>query len=120
MKRVLLAAVILGGGGLRVSAQSLTLPTFVWGATVATDWASTAVTLRRGNVEDNPTLKWAQGSPAGLVAFGAAEDAAGLWLMNKWMRRRHPKAMAVTLYALSGWRLFLGVHNFRLPDHGHP
>src|SRR5580700_9251172 len=116
MRPILLAAVILVGSGLPGCAQSLTLPTLVWGATAATDWASTAVMLRRGNVEDNPTLKWAQGSPAGLIALGAAQDAAGLWLMNKWLGHRHPKARAVTLYALSGWRLSLGVHNFRLPD----
>lgn len=119
VKHVLLAAVILVGSGPRGSAQSLTLPTLVWGAAAATDWASTAVMLRRGNVEDNPTLKWAQRSPAGLIALGAAQDAAGLWLMNRWLGHRHPRAKAATLYALSGWRLSLGVHNFRLPDHGH-
>jgi hypothetical protein len=119
MKAVLLVLLVLLLLASSASAQSLKLPLVVWTGAVTSDWASTAVALRRHQTEINPTLRWAS-SPSVLVAAGAVEDLAGLVLAEKLLHQRHRKALVVGLYAVSAWRVFLAVHNFSVPDRRVP
>ena len=77
-----------------------------------TDWSTTHYNLSHGHHEANPMLGWLNDKPGPTVVVGAAIDVAGVWLVNRYLGRKHPKLTAIGLYLAAGFRVALSVDNF--------
>ncbi|HEV3215899.1 MAG TPA: hypothetical protein VGZ27_09265 [Vicinamibacterales bacterium] len=94
------------------SGQSLRVPTIVFAAAAAADWATTATFLSRGaSTETDPLLKPFHNRPADTVAAGAVLDVASVYAWNRFIGRHHPKIAIAGLYAAMGFRVFLASKN---------
>lgn len=98
------------------SAQSLTVPTFVFGATAVGDWTSTAYCTTSGKCrEANPLFGWAQpkfGTTGVLVVGGATDIAMALAIRH--LGVRHPKIAAFALYVSAAARVGIAVRNAKI------
>ncbi len=93
---------------------SLRLPTIAASAAAAADWATTYHALQNYHVrETNPLLQRWQSSPGQLVTVGAAMDVAAISAWNLTMGRKHPRIAAAGLWAMTGFRAYLAIHNMR-------
>ena len=99
--------------GLPASAQSLKLPTLVYAGAVTADWSSTYRTLSLGGTERNIALRFLHDDPVKTVVVGAAMDAIGAWVWNRYIGKTHPKLATIGLYAAAGFRTWCAVRNTR-------
>jgi hypothetical protein len=91
---------------------SLKLPTIVFGAAAAGDWATTYyATSHLRFHEDNPLLTALSQRPKTLVLAGAGIDVAGVTLWNHFVGRKHPRFAQVGLYLAAGFRVGLAARN---------
>jgi hypothetical protein len=79
----------------------------------AADWASTYIVLSTGPAatEANPELAWLNGHPRAIVALGAGTDVVGVWLLQRFVGRHHPRVTSGALYLAAGFRVALTVRN---------
>jgi hypothetical protein len=110
--RAIVTLLCLLGAGAPASAQSLKVPTIVFAGAALADWSTTHYNLSHGHHEANPMLWWLNDKPGPTVVIGASIDVAGVWLVNRYLGRRHPKLTAIGLYLSAGVRLALSVDNF--------
>ena len=94
--------------------KTLKLPTFAASIAAAADWGSTYHALKHYELrETNPLLQSFQNSPGNLVTAGALMDAAAFTTWNLTMGRKHPRIAAAGLWAMTGFRAYLVLHNLR-------
>lgn len=92
----------------------LKLPTIAAGAAAAADWATTYHALKNFRVrETNPLLRPLDHSPSSLVSLGAAIDVGAFSVWNVAVGRRNERVAAAGLWAMTAFRAFLAIHNFR-------
>lgn len=124
MLKPLTAAVALAGlfcSSTPAAAQSLKLPVIVFAGAVSADWTTTHYFLSNADrakpgqydQETNRTLSWLNNRPTATVLVGVAQDVAVVWAVNRFVARRHPKIAAVSLYAMSAFRVHLAIDNFQ-------
>ena len=93
---------------------SLRAATIAASAASAADWVSTYHALRFFKVrETNPLLRPLDDTPGRLVSAGALMDAGAITAWNLTMGKRHPKVAAAGLWAMTAFRTYLTIHNFR-------
>jgi hypothetical protein len=63
--------------------------------------------------EVNPILRPLDHEPGAMVAVGALIDAGAVIAWNKTMGKRHPKIATAGLWAMTGFRAYLAIHNIR-------
>ncbi len=97
-----------------ITAQSLKLPTIVYIGAASADLGTTYVGLRNGGHEENPYVQWLHDKPGPVLVFGVVSDTVGLVLWDKYMGRSHPKVAIVTMYLVSGVRIGLAIHNYKV------
>lgn len=92
----------------------LRVPTTVFAAAAAADWASTYHALKYYRLrESNPLLRRFDDRPAKLVAIGAAIDVGAVVAWNSALGRKHPRIAATGLFAVAAFRTYLAIHNLR-------
>jgi hypothetical protein len=92
----------------------LRVPTTVFAAAAAADWASTYHALKHYRLrESNPLLKSLDDQPAKLVAIGAAIDVGAVIVWNTGVGRNHPRLAATGLWTMAAYRAYLAIHNLR-------
>lgn len=112
MKHILFATALLVPSA--VCGQDLRTATTVFAVAAASDWTATYHGISSGAFnEGNPTVAWAQGRPALMVAAGVAEDVALALAWRRLVGRRHPRVAAVGLYAAAGFRVYLAAKGVR-------
>ena len=115
---VFVVSLLYGSVASNVSAQelrpSLKMPTAIASVAAAADWASTYHALTNYHVrETNVLLQPFQGSPAKIVAVGAAIDVGTFTAWNMMIGPRHPKVAAAGMWGMAAFRTFLVYHNLR-------
>lgn len=95
------------------SAQSLRVPTIAASVAAAADWTTTYHALQHPTIrETNPLLQpWSQ--PASIVTAGVLMDVAGVTAWRRVVGPKHPRVVAVGLWAMAGFRSYLAVQNVR-------
>lgn len=87
-------------------------PTIAAGGAATADWVTTYHAIKFYKVqEQNPFLKPLQSSPGPMVMVGGFMDVAGLSVWNLAVGPRHPKIAAAGLWTMTGFRVYLAVHN---------
>ncbi len=101
-------------GSLRAGNGSLRAATIAAGAAAAADWVSTYHALKYFKVREvNPVLRPFDDSPAHVVWIGAAIDVSLMATWQMGVARNHPKIATSGLWAMTAFRTYLAVHNFR-------
>jgi hypothetical protein len=91
-----------------------------YGALQAADVYTTHRALEQGGArEANPMLRWAAASPSALIGVKAASTAGTIYLLEK-LRRRHPRAAAITMVALNASYAAIVAHNMRVRSAAAP
>jgi hypothetical protein len=84
----------------------------------AADWVSTYHALKYYRVrEANPILRPLDHAPGPMVSLGAAVDFGAVTAWNMSMGRSHPKVAIAGLWAMTAFRAYLALHNFRNEQH---
>ena len=92
----------------------LKLPTTMFAAAAAADWATTYHGLKHYRLrETNPLLRPLDGSPAKMVLIGGAIDIGAATAWHYGVGRNHPRLAAAGLWGMTAFRAFLAVHNIR-------
>ena len=105
------------------SAQSgsLRLPTIAASAAAGADWTSTYHALKNYRIrETNPLLRPFADSPGQLVAAGALMDVGAIAAWNLTVGKKKPRLAAAGLWAMTGFRAYLVVHNLRNTQRAAP
>jgi hypothetical protein len=110
--RTIVTLLCLLGVSAGASAQSVKVPTIVFAGAALADWSTTHYNLSQGNHEANPMLVWLNDKPGPTVIVGASVDVVGVWLVNRYLGRKHPKLTAIGLYLSAGFRVALSINNF--------
>jgi hypothetical protein len=94
-------------------APSLKIASVAFLSAASLDWSSTWVNLATGPYarENNPELAWLNGHPAAIVALGATQDVAGLWLWSRFVGRQHPRLANAGLFVAAGLRVAIAARN---------
>lgn len=109
-----LVCIIALPAGVSAQEPRLRVPTTVFAAAAAADWASTYHALKYYRVrESNPLIRRFDDQPAKLVAIGAAIDAGAVMAWNTTLGRKHPRLAAGGLWAAAAFRTYLAIHNLR-------
>ena len=83
-------------------------------AAAAADWASTYHALKFYQVrETNPLLRPIDHRPGAMVSLGALMDAGGVTAWNMTVGKRNRKLAVIGLWAMTGFRTYLTIHNIR-------
>jgi hypothetical protein len=92
---------------------SLKIASVAFLSAAALDWSSSCVNFNtaHGATEFNPELAWLNGHPRAIVALGAAQDVAGLWLWARFVGRQHPRLANAGLYVAAGFRVAIAARN---------
>jgi hypothetical protein len=112
-------AVILGLLCLAPSAAlaqdgSLRSATIAASSAAAADWVSTYQALKGFKLREmNPVLRPLDDRPGKMVTIGALIDVGGITAWNTTVGRSHPRAAAAGLWAMTAFRAYLAVHNYR-------
>lgn len=94
-------------GGLR-------LPTTMFAAAAAADWATTYHGVKYYRLrESNPLLRPFDRTPAKMVLIGGAMDVGAVAAWHYAVGRKHPRVAATGLWAMTAFRAYLAVHNIR-------
>lgn len=96
---------------------SLARPLAAYAAGAALDLHSTYRALHYDGVQElNPMSGWVGRRPVAFVAVAAAEDAALIWALHKWVSPRHPRLFTIGLYTAAVLRTGIAARNY----HIHP
>lgn len=118
-RRVAAALLVLSLAPAAADAQgtgrpSLKAPTLAASIAAAADWATTYHALANFHVrEANPLLRHLDDRPAAMISLGAAIDAAAFSGWNLAVGKKHPRLAAAGLWAMTGFRAYLAIHNLR-------
>jgi hypothetical protein len=111
---LVLALIIAFPLEVRADESRLRVPTTVFAAAAAADWASTYHALKYYRLsESNPLIRRFDDQPAKLVAIGAAIDAGAVIAWNTGVGRKHPRLAATGLLAMAAVRTYFAIHNLR-------
>jgi hypothetical protein len=92
----------------------LKLPTTMFAAAAAADWATTYHGLKHYRLREmNPLLKPLDGSPGKMVLLGSAIDAGAVYAWHYGVGRNHPRLAAAGLWTMTAFRAYLAIHNLR-------
>lgn len=95
-------------------AGGLKLPTTIFAAAAAADWATTYHGLKNYRLrETNPLLRSLDHSPGKMVLLGGAIDVGATAAWHYAMAKRHPRVAAAGLWSMAAFRTYLAVHNLR-------
>jgi hypothetical protein len=93
---------------------NLKLPTSMFAAAAAADWATTYHGLKHYRLrETNPLLRPFDRTPGKMVLMGAAIDVGAVAAWHYGVGRNHPRLAAAGLWSMTAFRAFLAVHNIR-------
>ena len=96
------------------SRPSLRLPTTMFAAAAAADWATTYHGLKHYRLrETNPLIRRFDRTPAKMVLLGGAIDIGAVALWNHTVGRKHPRVAAAGLWTMTAFRAYLAFHNIR-------
>ena len=92
----------------------LKLPTTLFAAAAAADWATTYHGLKHYRLrEANPLLRPFDGTPGKMVLLGSAIDAGAVYAWHYGVGRNHPRLAAAGLWGMTAFRAYLAIHNLR-------
>jgi hypothetical protein len=92
----------------------LKLPTAMFAAAAAADWATTYHGLKHYRLrEANPVLRPFDDTPGKMVLIGGAIDVGAVAAWHYAVGRNHPRMAAAGLWTMTAFRAFLAVHNIR-------
>jgi hypothetical protein len=92
----------------------LKLPTTLFAAAAAADWATTYHGLKNYRLrEANPLLRPIDHMPGKMVLLGGAIDFGAVAAWNYGVGRKHPRLAAAGLWTMTAFRAYLAVHNLR-------
>jgi hypothetical protein len=92
----------------------LKLPTTMFAAAAAADWATTYHSLKNFRLrEANPVLRPFDDTPAKMILLGGAIDIGAVAAWNYGVGRNHPRLAAAGLWTMTAFRAYLAVHNLR-------
>ena len=92
----------------------LKLPTTMFAAAAAADWATTYHGLKHYRLREvNPLLRPLDGSPGKMVLLGSAIDAGAVYAWHYGVGRNHPRLAAAGLWTMTAFRAYLAIHNLR-------
>ena len=118
---IVLLLIVLLVPEVPVSAQEITvqpslkIPTMVFAAAAAGDWASTYHGVSHLQFfEGDPLINRWQNHPALMVAAGTALDVGSVMIWNRYVGRRHPKLAALGLYVAASFRTYLCLKGIRI------
>jgi hypothetical protein len=90
-------------------------PIKVFAVSAAADWISTyRFLVDKSGTEANPMLRFTHNRPIQTVLAGTAFDVAGVYAWKR-VTRNHRRIQTIGLYAASGFRIYLAIHNSRMP-----
>lgn len=96
-----------------VYAEPLKVPMAFYASAAALDLHSTYNVLQfEKKHEANPLGRWLEDQPVALVAFSAATDATTVYLLHRWVGKRHPRFEKVALYVAGAVRIAAAAHNY--------
>ena len=107
---------VVGFYPARASAQDgqLRAATIAASAAAAADWATTYHALKFYQVREmNPLLRPMDHAPGSMVSVGALMDAGAVTAWNMTVAKRNRKLAVVGLWAMTGFRAYLAIHNIR-------
>jgi len=111
---VLAVACPTAGFAQQEDRPSLRIPTTVFAAAAAADWATTYYGIRNYQLrETNPLLRRMDDTPARMVLLGGAIDAGAVLAWNHVVGRNHPRLAAAGLWTVAAFRAYLAFHNIR-------
>lgn len=94
--------------------RGLKLPTTVFAAAAAADWATTYHGLKYYRLrETNPLLRRFDETPAKMVLLGSAIDVGAVAAWHYGVGRNHPRLAAAGLWSMTAFRAYLAIHNLR-------
>ena len=94
--------------------SGLKLPTAMFAAAAAADWATTYHGLKHYRLrEANPVLRPLDDTPGKMVLIGGAIDVGAVAAWHYAVGRDHPRIAAAGLWTMTAFRAFLAVHNIR-------
>ena len=92
----------------------LKLPTTVFAAAAAADWATTYHGLKNYRLrEANPLLRPFDRTPGKMVLLGSAIDVGAVAAWHYTVGRSHPRLAAAGLWGMTAFRAYLAIHNLR-------
>jgi hypothetical protein len=92
----------------------LKLPTAVFSAAAAADWATTYHGIKFYQLrEANPLIRKLDHQPAKMVLLGGAIDIGSVAAWKHVVGRNHPKIAAAGLWTMTAFRAYLAIHNLR-------
>ena len=92
----------------------LKLPTAMFAAAAAADWATTYHGLKHYRLrEANPVLRPFDHTPGKMVLIGAAIDVGAVAAWHYSVGRNHPRLAAAGLWTMTAFRAYLALHNIR-------
>lgn len=110
----LLACVVLLPAPVLAENRPLRTATIAASSAAAADWISTYHALKYFKVrETNPLLRPLDHEPGAMVSAGALLDAGIITTWNMTMGKKHPRVAVAGLWAMTAFRAYLAVHNFR-------
>ncbi|MGH9373828.1 MAG: DUF5658 family protein [Vicinamibacterales bacterium] len=92
----------------------LKLPTTMFVAAAAADWATTYHGLKHYRLREmNPVLRPFDDTPAKMVLIGGAIDVGAVAAWHYAVGRNHPRIAAAGLWTMTAFRAYLAFHNIR-------
>ena len=92
----------------------LKLPTALFAAAAAADWATTYHGLKHYRLrETNPLLRPFDDTPGKMVLLGSAIDIGAAAAWHYGVGRDHPRLAAAGLWTMTAFRAYLAFHNLR-------
>jgi hypothetical protein len=111
---LLLAVACPGTASAQERERGLKLPTTMFAAAAAADWATTYHGLKHFRLrETNPLLRPFDETPAKMVLIGCAIDVGAVAAWHYGVGRNHPRLAAAGLWGMTAFRAYLAIHNFR-------
>jgi hypothetical protein len=94
--------------------NGLKLPTTMFAAAAAADWATTYHGLKHYRLrEANPLLRPFDDTPGKMVLIGSAIDVGAVAAWHYGVGRNHPRLAAAGLWTMTAFRAYLAFHNIR-------
>jgi hypothetical protein len=94
--------------------DGLKLPTTMFAAAAAADWATTYHGLKHYRLrETNPILRPFDHRPVKMVLIGGVIDVGAVAAWHYAVGRDHPRVAAAGLWTMTAFRAYLAFHNLR-------
>ena len=111
---VILVSLCLWPAAASAQDGSLRSATIAASSAAAADWVSTYQALKFFKLREmNPVLRPLDHRPGPMVTVGALIDMGGITAWNLTVGRSHPRVAATGLWAMTAFRAYLAVHNYR-------